>query len=177
MADSASGTRLRHPNRERASARATQLLIVILLVASAVLISVVLFGGLTIQAGARWLAGAFVLIYALMAYYVLKWRRGVLAMSAGLSLFFAITIATTIPAWFERVKEGYATALLPTELLALTVVLTVIVQLLLVVASIIGFNQGWHLEIEERSGHDDEDEYDEYDEYDEPGRGEPAPAH
>jgi hypothetical protein len=155
--------RLRHPNRERASAKATKTVIALLLVSSAVLIALVLIGGWTTQTGARWMTLAYVIIYSLIAYFVFfRWKRGVLALSAGLALMFAAMVAPGLPGWFERTKDGYSSSLLPAEVLGLLTVLIVMLQVLLVAASILGFQQGWDVEVEERSQQDREDEdYDE----------------
>ena len=160
--------RLRHPNRERASAKATKTVIALLLVSSAVLIALVLIGGWTTQTGARWMTLAYVIIYSLIAYFVFfQWKRGVLALSAGLALMFAAMVAPGLPGWFERTKDGYASSLLPAEVLGLLTVLIVMLQVLLVAASILGFQQGWDVEVEERSQQDREDE--DEDDYDEDG--------
>ena len=160
--------RLRHPNRERASAKATKTVIALLLVSSAVLIALVLIGGWTSQTGARWMTLAYVIIYSLIAYFVFfQWKRGVLALSAGLALMFAAMVAPGLPGWFERTKDGYASSLLPAEVLGLLTVLIVMLQVLLVAASILGFQQGWDVEVEERSQQDREDE--DEDDYDEDG--------
>ncbi len=165
MAQEASSAKLRHPNRERASAKATKAVIALLLVSSAVLITVALVGGWTTQTGARWMTAGYVIIYALIAYFVFfQWKRGVLALSAGLAFIFAAMTAPGLPGWFERTKDGYATSLLPAEILGLLTVLIVVLQVLLVAASILGFQQGWEVEVEERAQQDDEDEYDDQDE-------------
>ncbi len=169
MAEQAAA-RLRHPNRERASAKATKTVIALLLVSSAVLIAMVLIGGWTTQTGARWMTLAYVIIYSLIAYFVFfRWKRGVLALSAGLALMFAAMVAPGLPGWFERAKDGYSSSLLPAEVLGLLSVLIVMLQVLLVAASILGFQQGWDVEVEERSQQDREDEYDydDEDDYDE----------
>jgi hypothetical protein len=157
--ESESGARLRHPNRERPGAKATKTVVATLLVASAVLILIVLIGGWTVQAGARWVTALYVIVYLVMAYYVLKWKRGVLAMAAGLSLLFAIVLAPGLPLIFERTKEGYAVSLIPAEILGLLMVLILVLQVLLVVATMVGFNQGWNLEIEERQEEEEDDYY------------------
>ena len=168
MAESAS-VRLIHPNRDRASAKATKTFITLLLLASAFLIAVVLIGGWVFQAGARWMTAAYIVIYAVIAYYVFfKWRRGPLAVAAGLSIIFASFAAPGLPTYFERVKPGYEVGLLPTELLGLVAVIVVILQVVLAVAAVVGFQQGWQVEIAERD-HDDQ-EYAEDDDYYEGGR-------
>nr|MBA3839982.1 hypothetical protein [Thermoleophilaceae bacterium] len=149
-------------------AKATKTVIALLLVSSAVLIALVLIGGWTSQTGARWMTLAYVIIYSLIAYFVFfQWKRGVLALSAGLALMFAAMVAPGLPGWFERTKDGYASSLLPAEVLGLLTVLIVMLQVLLVAASILGFQQGWDVEVEERSQQDREDE--DEDDYDEDG--------
>ncbi len=167
MAEEAA-TRLRHPNREKASSQATKTVVTLLLLSSAILIAVVLVGGFTAMQGARWLVAIYIVLYVVMAYYVFKWRRGVLVMAAGAALLFAAMAAPGLPGWFERTKEGYAPSLVPAAVIGLLTVIIVLLQVLLVLAASIGFGQGWNLEIEERS--DQDDGYDE-DGYDEDGHG------
>ena len=169
MADEESGNRLRHPNREKASSQATKTVVTLLLLASSVLIGVVLIGGWTQMQGARWLTAIYVVLYLIMAYYVFKWRRGILMMAAGAALLFVSMTAPGLPGWFERTKEGYAIGLLPAGVIGLLTVVIVIVQVLLVLAASVGFGQGWNLEIEERS--QDDGGYDEDDGYGEDGSG------
>ncbi len=164
MAEAAAATRIRHPNQEKASSQATRLVITLLLLASAVLIAVLVLGGWTAQQGARWLTIAHVIIYVVMAYYIFRWKRGVLMLAAALSLLFVIYSAIGLPLWFERTKEGYAETWLPAGLIGLLTVVIIIVQSFTVVASMIGFNQAWNVEIEERTG-EDEEGYDDDDDY------------
>ncbi len=164
MADEESGNRLRHPNREKASSQATKTVVTLLLLASSVLIGVVLIGGWTQMQGARWLTAIYVVLYLIMAYYVFKWRRGILIMAAGAALLFASMTAPGLPGWFERTKEGYAETWLPAGLIGLLTVVIIIVQSFTVVASMIGFNQAWNVEVEERTG-EDEEGYDDDDDY------------
>lgn len=180
MAEAAAATRIRHPNQEKASSQATRLVITLLLLVSAVLIAVVLFGGWTANQGARWLTIAYVIIYAVMAYYIFRWKRGVLMLAAALSLLFVIYSAIGLPAWFERTKEGYAETWLPAGLIGLLIVVIIIIQSFTVVASMVGFNQAWNVEVEERTGegdegYEDDEGYGEDDDYggddDEPADG------
>ncbi|MGI8439048.1 MAG: hypothetical protein ACR2NV_02405 [Thermoleophilaceae bacterium] len=158
MAEEGAATRLRHPNREKASSKATKVVVTFLLLASAILISITLIGGWTVMQGARWLVVVYIGIYVVMAYYVFRWKRGVLIMAASAALLFAVMAAPGLPGWFERTKEGYAVDLLPAAILGLLTMLIVIVQVLLMVAAGVGFGQGWDLEVEER-GQDAEDDY------------------
>jgi hypothetical protein len=161
----AAAPRLRHPNQEKASSQATKLVVTILLIVSSVLIFIVLVGGWTAQQGARPLTLMHAVVYAIMAYYVFQWKRGVLVLAGALSLLFAIYVATGLPFWFERTKAGYAETIIPAEIIGLLMVVILIVQTLTVVASMVGFNQEWNLEIEERSDQDEDYEDHEDDSY------------
>jgi hypothetical protein len=166
MAEEAAATRLRHPNREKASSKATKVVVTFLLLASAILISITLVGGWTSMQGARWLVVVYIGIYVVMAYYVFKWKRGVLIMAASAALLFAVMAAPGLPGWFERTKEGYAVDLLPAAILGLLTVVIVITQVLLVVAAGVAFGQGWDLEVEERGQGAEDDGYGNYDDDD-----------
>ena len=172
MAEEAAAPRLRHPNQEKASSKATKAVVTLLLLVSAVLIAITLVGGWRSMQGARWLSAAYIGIYVLMAYYVFKWKRGVLIMAASSALLFAVMAAPGLPGWFERTKDGYFVDLLPAAILGLLTVLIVVVQLLLVVSAGIAFGQGWDLEVEERDHNAEDDDYDDYEDGDGPdGRG------
>ena len=146
----ASGIRIYHPNREKAESKATKAGVIVLLVASAVLIAIVLIGGFTQMAGAEIVAAAYVVIYLVMAYYVSRWNRGVLPLTAGLAIFFISFAAVSAPAWFARDKPGLDDPLLPAGLLGLLTLVIIAVQILLVLFAMRGFQQEWNVEIERR---------------------------
>ena len=132
----------------------------LLLVASAVLIALVLVGGWAELAGATMIAVAYVLIYLLMAYFVARWSRGVLPMAAGMAAIFTTFAAVAAPAWFARDKDGFTDPLFPASLVGLLVLVTIVVQVLLILFAMRGFQQEWNIEIEV---HEDEEQYEDSD--------------
>ena len=139
-----------HPNRRKASSRATKALVVVLLLASAGLVLIVTVGGWTELQGAKALQVAYVVLYVLMAVLVARWNRGVLPVAAALAIVMLIFAAIAGPAWFERDREGFADPTLDAGLLGLVTLLIVPVQALLIVGAMQGFRQAWHVEVERR---------------------------
>jgi hypothetical protein len=145
----ASGVRIHHPNREKATSKATKAVVIVLLLASAALIAIVLIGGWTQMAGAEIVAIAYVAVYLAMAYFVGRWKRGVLPLAAGLAVIFISFAAVSAPAWFARDEPGLDDPLLPAGLLGLLVFVIIAVQFMLLVFAMRGFQQEWNVEIEQ----------------------------
>ena len=143
-------TVLVHPNREKAESKATKAAVTLLLVTSAVLILIVLFGGWSKQAGMQIVALVYALLYLLMAYLVAKrWNRGVLPVAAGMAILFAVIAFVAGPAWLDNDKPGFADpGLLDTSILGLLTLLLIPVQLLLVAFALRGLQQKWNVEVE-----------------------------
>lgn len=137
-----------HPNREKPEAKATKAIVVFLLLASAALIAIVLVGGWSEMQGAQIGGVAYVLIYTASAFYVARWSRGLLPVSAALAIIFAVIAAVAAPAWFERDQDGFNDPALPSGLLGMLTLLIVPVQLALVAFAMRGFRQNWHVEVE-----------------------------
>jgi hypothetical protein len=148
-----SDVRLEHPNRDKAESKATKALVILLLVASAVLVMIVTLGGWSVLQGAQPIAFAYVLTYAVMAFYVARWNRGVLPVAAALAVLLAVIAAVAGPAWFARDEAGFDEPALSPVILGFLTLVLVPVQLLLVVAAMRGFAQKWNVEIEVRGGH------------------------
>ena len=162
-------TVLVHPNQDKPESKATRAGVVLLLVASAALIFAVTAGGWTELQGAQIVAVLYILIYLLMAFFVLRWNRGVLPVAAGLAILFAVVAAVAAPAWFSRDKAGFEVPVLEPSILGLLTVILVPVQILLIAFSMRGFQQQWNTEIEVSR--------DEADRYGPEARGgEPQPA-
>ena len=145
---SAPGVRIEHPNREKPESKATKAAVTLLLLTSAGLTAVITFGGWDALQGAHGGAIAYILIYALMAYYVTRWNRGVLPVAAALALIFAIFAIVAGPGWFDRDKEGFEDPALPPGMLGLLTLLLIPIQLLLIAFTLRGFNQNWNVEVE-----------------------------
>lgn len=170
----ASTVHIHHPNREKAQSKATKAGVVLLLLVSAALIAIVLVGGWSKMAGAELVAAAYVIIYLIVAYFVAaRWSRGVLPLTAGLSIIFISMAAVAAPAWFARDKDGFNNPALPPELLGLLTLVIIAVQLLLIVFSMRGFTQEWNVEVEV-SGDEGGDGHGDYGEGDHGGYHESA---
>jgi protein-S-isoprenylcysteine O-methyltransferase Ste14 len=141
-------TVLVHPNRDKAEAKATKAIVILLLLVSAGLILVVTIGGWSALQGAQVVSFALAAIYLLMAYYVSRWNRGVLPVAAGLAVLFSVIAAVAGPAWFDRDKAGFSEPTLDPSILGLLTLIIVPVQLLLVAFAMRGFQQQWNVEVE-----------------------------
>lgn len=153
--DADSSAELWRPNREKATSKTTKLVVVIVLLISAGLLAVVTIGGWEHlqSSGAAVLTIIWGLLYILFALLVLRWNRGVLPVAAALATLMAIFAAVSVPSWFARSKDGLDSPLLPEDLLGLLTVIVVIVQVVLIAVTMIGFQQEWHVEEERPTGH------------------------
>jgi FtsH-binding integral membrane protein len=152
--DDDGATRIRHPNREKSSSQVTKAFVALLLVASAALVAIVTIGGWNSLQGAQIVSVLYVIVYLIMAYFVMtRWTRGVLPLSAALATGLAVFAVIAAPGWFDRDEPNYAEPALPASLLGLLVILIAIVQVILIIAAMIGFQQKWNIEVEE---HDDD---------------------
>ena len=147
-------TRIRHPNREKSSSQVTKAFVALLLVASAVLVAIVTFGGWNSLQGAQIISILYILVYLVMAYFVMRWVRGVLPLAAALAVGLGVFAAIAAQGWFDRAKPDYADPALPPRLLGTITILIGIVQIILIIAAMIGFQQKWNIEVEE---HEEED--------------------
>lgn len=141
-------TRIEHPNRDKAGAKATKSIVILLLIASAALTTIVTVGGWSELQGAQPVAFAYIILYLVMAFYVARWNRGILPVAAALAVLFAVVAAVAAPAWFDRDKAGFDTPLLEPSILGLLTVIIVPVQLLLMAFAMRGFAQKWNVEVE-----------------------------
>jgi protein-S-isoprenylcysteine O-methyltransferase Ste14 len=146
------------PNRDRAEAKATKAIVILLLLASAGLILVIMIGGWSQLQGAQVISFAYALIYIVMAVYVSRWNRGVLPVAAAAAVLFAVIAAVAGPAWFDRDKDGFAATTIDPSILGMLTLILVPVQLLLIAFAMRGFQQQWNVEVEVTR--DDADRYD-----------------
>jgi hypothetical protein len=137
-----------HPNRKKAASKLTRAIVVLLLLVTAVVVAIVSLGGWSVTEGAKPLQIVFILLYLAMAYFVVRWKRGVLPMIAGLAVLLGIFGAVAAPAWFDRDKAGFTSPALPEDVLGLLCALLVPLQAALIVFSMQGFRQAWNVEIE-----------------------------
>ena len=166
--------RIEHPNRKKAASKITKLIVVVLLLASAGLLAIITWGGWAMLEGAKPLQLGYILLYLLMAFFVLRWSRGVLPVASALAIIMLIFAAVSTPDWFDRDKAGFTSPTLDESVLGLLTALMVPLQILLIAFAMSGFRQGWNVEVE-RSADEDRDR-DRDDREERAGRGDASPA-
>ena len=167
MADQDPDVRIEHPNRKKASSKVTRLIVVVLLLASAGLLAIITWGGWDVLEGAKPLQLFYIVFYVAMAFFVLRWSRGVLPLAAALAIVLLIFAAVSAPGWFDRDKPGFSDPAIDEGILGLVTALLVPVQLLLIAFAMSGFRQAWNVEVERPVDEPPPER---------PGRGDAAPA-
>ncbi len=137
-----------HPNREKAGSKATKAATILLLIASAVLVAIITIGGWSDLEGAQVFSIFFILVFALIAYYVARWNRGVLPMASAFAILVLVFAAIAAPGWFDRDATGYNNPGLPPSLIGMLTVILIPLEFLLIVFAMRGFSQKWNVEIE-----------------------------
>src|SRR4051794_317648 len=79
-----------HPNRDKASVKATRAIVVLLLLVSIFLMAVVAIGGWPALEGAKAILIAYMAIYVILAVFALRWNRGILPLSAAFGIILLI---------------------------------------------------------------------------------------
>jgi hypothetical protein len=146
------GYHLEHPNREKASSKATKAVVMLLLLVSVGLMVIVLLGGWSKLAGMMVVLIGWILVYLLMAFYVARWNRGVLPLAAALAILMGIFAGIAGPEWFDRDKTGFSSPALDEAVIGLVTLLIIPVQILLIGFSMRGFQQAWNVEVEVPDG-------------------------
>jgi len=144
-----------HPNREKADVITTKFVIVFLMLATAGVAGLVTITGFSLLNGGSGMGVVCLIIaalYALFAYRVARWSRGVLPVAASLSMILAIFCAVGADSWFARDKAGFEEALIPVPLIGLLVIILLLLQIVLIAAAFYGFSQDWHVEEERPIG-------------------------
>ena len=142
------GVTIDRPNRRKAASKFTRALVVLLLLVSAALMAIISVGGWDAIEGAKALQVAYIVVYLVIAFFVLRWNRGVLPLAAALAIVLLIFAAVSAPAWFDRDNAGFTDPALDEGILGLLTALLVPVQLLLIAFSMSGFRQAWNVEVE-----------------------------
>lgn len=153
------GYELWHPNREKPGVIATRLVILLLMLATAALAALVTITGFSLLSGGEAMGIVCLIyagVYALFAYRVARWSRGVLPVAASLSTLLAIFCAVGADSWFARDKAGFAEATLPVPVIGSLVIALVLLQVALIVLAFFGFSQDWHVEEERPIGSGEE---------------------
>lgn len=150
MATRSSDVILEYPNRDKASSKATKLVVVLLLLVSAALMIIVTAGGWDKLQGMQWVTVGYIALYFICAFYILRWRSGLLPVSAALAIILLIFAAVSGPEWFARDKDGFEQPAIDAGVLGLITLLIVPVQVLLIAFAMSGFRQNWQTEVERR---------------------------
>ena len=150
-----------YPNREKATSKTTKAIVTLILLVSVGLMLIITIGGWSKLQGLKPVNFIWSLAYLILAFYVFtRWARGLLPMAAGLAillLMMAVIAGTGASgtSWFDRSGAGFAgaqslfgTAGLPPDFLGLLTLLLIPVQVLLIFFSMLGFSQGWNVEME-----------------------------
>jgi hypothetical protein len=150
-----------YPNREKPASVTTKALIVLLMLISVALMLIVTIGGWSKLQGMKPVNFVWCLAYLIIAYYIwVRWSRGLLPIVAALSILLltmAVIAGTGLAgtSWFDRSQPGFGAAQtifgnqgLAPDVLGLVTVLLIPIQVLLIVVAMIGFSQGWNVELE-----------------------------
>jgi hypothetical protein len=149
------GYELWRPNREKSASITMKFVIVLLLVATAVVAGLVTISGWPLLKGGSGMGivcAIYAILYAFFAFLVARWNRGILPVVAALSMILAIFCAVGAESWFNRDRAGFDEALLGSSLIGLLVIILGLLQIVLIAATLYGFNQEWHVEEERPIG-------------------------
>jgi peptidoglycan/LPS O-acetylase OafA/YrhL len=144
--------RIEHPNRDKPEARTTRAIVVALLLVSALLLVIISVGGWETIQGAKPVQVAYIVIYLLLAFYIARWRSGLLPVAAALAIILLIFAAISGPDWFARDKEGLSNPPLDESILGLLTLLLIPLQVLVIAFASRGFSQKWSVEVERSAG-------------------------
>jgi hypothetical protein len=139
---------IEHPNRDKASSKATKATVLLLLLVSVALMLIVTIGGWDVLQGAKPIQIGYILLYLIIAYYVAQWNRGVLPVAAALAILLLIFAAVAVPGWVDRDETGFAQPAIDSGVLAFVTALLIPVQVLLIAFAMRAFNQAWNVEVE-----------------------------
>jgi lysylphosphatidylglycerol synthetase-like protein (DUF2156 family) len=149
-----------HPNRDKAEAKATKAIVVLILLVSVALMLLITFGGWSKLEGLTPLNFVWCLAYLVVAFYIWRWSRGALPIAAGLAILLLMVVVIAAvglsgTSWFDLSHSGFAhpksifgSTGLPADFLGVLVVILAPVQILLILFAMRGFSQGWNVEVE-----------------------------
>jgi hypothetical protein len=139
---------IEHPNRRKPASQLARLVVVVLLIASAAVTLIITIGGWDAIEGAKPVQVVYIVVYVVMALFVVRWSRGVLPMIAALAVIWGIFSAVATPAWFDRDGAGFTDPALSADILGLLCAILVALQIALIIVAMIAFRQGWNVEVE-----------------------------
>ena len=88
---------IHHPNREKGGSVAAKAGTILLLLASAALVAIITIGGWKDLEGAQVISIFFIIVFALMAFFVARWNRGVLPLAAAFAIVLLVFAAIAAP--------------------------------------------------------------------------------
>jgi presenilin-like A22 family membrane protease len=141
---------IEHPNRDKPESKATRVLVVALLLVSATVLALATAGGWSKIQGAKPVQVAYILVYLLLAFYIARWRSGLLPVAASFAIILLIFSAIGGPQWFSRDKAGFTDPLLDESIVGILTIVLIPLQLLLIAVAARGFSQKWSIEVERR---------------------------
>ena len=148
------------PNRDRAICKLTKLIVVGIMLASVVLMMILTVGGWSKLQGMKPVNFIWAALYLVIAFYVLRWARGLLPIAAALAILLLIIAVIAAfgldgTSWFDRNQSGFGQAQslfgsagLSNDVLGTITVLLIPVQVALIVVTMLAFSQGWRVEME-----------------------------
>ncbi len=143
---------IEHPNRAKPASQATRAFVVVLLLASAAVLTIATVGGWEKIQGAKAIHAVYVLIYLVLAVYIARWRSGLLPVAASFAIILLIFAAISGPQWFSRDQAGFTSPLLPESIVGVLTLILVPLQILLIFVAARGFSQKWSVEVERTVG-------------------------
>jgi len=144
------GYRLEYPNREKASSKTVKAVVVLLTIVAAVLMAIVTIGGWEKLQGMKAIQVAFIIIFLIVAFFIARWRSGMLPVIAAMAMILLIFAAVSAPQWFARDKDGFDDPALASEILGMITMIIIPVALLLIGFAMAGFRQNWQVEVEKK---------------------------
>jgi hypothetical protein len=141
---------IEHPNRDTPASQATRMFVVGLLLLSAAVLAITTVGGWSKLQGAKPVQIAYILVYLLLAFYIARWRSGLLPVAASFAIALLIFCAISGPMWFARDKPGFDDPLLDESVVGILTIVVVPLQILLIIVAARGFSQKWSVEVERR---------------------------
>jgi hypothetical protein len=150
-----------YPNREKSASKVTKAIVALIMLVSVGLMLIVTIGGWSKLQGLKPVNFVWIIAYLIMAYYIFKrWARGLLPITAGLAILLLMMVViaglgASGTSWFDRSASGFAGAQsmfggggLSPDVLGFFTLLLAPVQVLLIFFAMLGFSQGWNVEVE-----------------------------
>ena len=150
-----------YPNREKAASKTTKAIVALIMLVSVALMLIVTIGGWSKLQGLKPVNIVWIIAYLILAFYIFKrWARGLLPITAGLAILLLMMsviagLGAAGTSWFDRSNSGFASAQslfggtgLSADVLGFFTLLIAPVQVLLIFFAMLGFSQGWNVEME-----------------------------